>query len=144
MINTAQVRMQNLHVPRTAHIAAHVLHVTLRCTQTLKSQWTRSHFSSNSWSSCGQMKSQTNRSCQASRYWLVLQNASLHDKQNRCCLLWNSYCRIIHTETCDERPDASKLRRKYVYRGMQCSKAPSRLSNGPQISTFHSKYQHHI
>ena len=27
---------------------------------------------------------------QATRYWLVLQNASLHDKQNRCYLLWNS------------------------------------------------------
>jgi len=48
MINTAQRRMQSPRVPCTALTASHVLHVTLRCTQTLKSQWTRSHFPSNS------------------------------------------------------------------------------------------------
>lgn len=48
----------------------------------------------------------------------------------------SSDCRIAHTETCDERPDASKLRRKYVYREMQCRKAPSRLSSRP--TNYHS------
>jgi len=48
MNNTAQVRMQSPYFPCTAHTASHVLYVTPRCTPTLKSQWTRSHFPSNS------------------------------------------------------------------------------------------------